>query len=37
MELNREETLSVHCKVLADNLGEENLLLRFLKFKEDRT
>jgi hypothetical protein len=37
MELNREETLSVHCKVLADNLGEENLLLKFLKFKEDRT
>jgi len=35
--LNREETLSVHCKVLADNLGEENLLLKFLKFKEDRT
>ena len=35
--VNREETLSVHCIVLADNLGEENLLLKFFKFKEDRT
>ncbi len=35
--LKREETLSVHYIVLADNLGEENLLLKFLKFKEDRT
>ncbi|MHA1911260.1 MAG: hypothetical protein ACTSYA_06150 [Candidatus Kariarchaeaceae archaeon] len=35
--LNKEETLSVHYKVLADNLGEENRLLKFLKFKEDRT